>query len=407
MTLRNGFKYGPAAIVAALALMATNACSDNPADNPLCCNEFKAGGTITADIGGSAESRVAVQALADVSGIAAAAVDDITTACRGIATDLDAPKADQDAANAATDKRAKMDKWCAAAVNAIVKVKAAGSIKATIVPARCSASISAKANCQAQCSGSASCDIKANPPKCTGGSLQVACKGECKAKANVSLKCEGKCTAACKGECTAQGGVQCAGKCEGECVANAGTGPGTFDAQGNCTSTCKGKCSVTPPGVTCTGSCNGECSGSCTGTADAAVKCDGDCQADFEPLKCEGGKLEGGCKVEAKCDANCDASVKAKAECTPPEVAIVFTGSAEIAAKVQATLEANLPLILQFKTRLEGVAEVAGTFSANIKGVADIKAACIPPVVAAVGTAVQDLEASVKATASISGQIGG
>src|SRR5687767_6167025 len=95
MNKMNRFKAG-LAVAAALALpVLTNGCSDD-GSNPLCCNEFKAGATITADIGGSAQSQVAVQALADFSGIAGAAIDDITTACRGIATDLDATPADKD-----------------------------------------------------------------------------------------------------------------------------------------------------------------------------------------------------------------------------------------------------------------------------------------------------------------------
>src|SRR5690606_39576005 len=65
--------------------------------NPLCCNEFKVGATINADIGGSAQSQVAAQAVADFAGIASAAVDDVTAACRSMAQDLGAAKADQDA----------------------------------------------------------------------------------------------------------------------------------------------------------------------------------------------------------------------------------------------------------------------------------------------------------------------
>ena len=38
---------------------------------------------------------------------------------------------------------------------------------------------------------------------------------------------------------------------------------------------------------------------------------DAGCDGDFEPLKCEGGELKGGCSVDAKCEANCDASVSA------------------------------------------------------------------------------------------------
>lgn len=375
------------------------------AQDALCCDEFAVGADIDLEIGGSAESKVAVQAVADFAGIASAAIDDLTTACRSMAQDLDAPKADQEKAEQTTDRRGKMEAWCKLAVSAIGTVK--GELNGTLTvhaeAPKCQASVSAKANCQAQCSGSASCDIKANPPKCTGGKLEISCSGSCEAEAGASVSCEGSCSGSCSGSCTAKGGVECAGKCEGTCSAKAGAEGNGLDAEGNCQGICEGTCEVTAPGVTCAGSCNGQCEGKCEAKAGASVKCDGKCDGDFEPLKCEGGKLEGGCQVEASCDANCDASVSAKAECTPPSIGISFTGdyNVEAAGKLQATLKANLGVVLAFKSRLEGMASVGGTLATNVGAVVDIKAACIPPVLAAVGDAVADVGASVQATGSI------
>ena len=402
--------YGAALMGAIVLPLGLQGCSDD-GSNPLCCDEFKVGATIDANIGGSAESKVAVQAVADFAGIASAAVSDITTACQSMARDLEAPAADLEAADKEADSTKKMELYCAAAVKAIgsVKAKIGGKIVVKAEAPKCQASVSAKANCQAQCSGGAKCDLKANPPVCKGGSLEVSCKGECTAKAGASLKCEGSCSAECSGSCTATaGGVDCSGKCEGTCEAKAGVGDGA-QADGTCKGTCKGTCEVVAPGAKCEGSCKGECKGSCSGSAEASVKCDGECKGDFEPLKCEGGKLEGGCQVEAKCDANCDASVSAKAECTPPSVVVAFEGAADIqaAGKLQATLEANLGVVLAFKSRLEGMIAVTGSFGANVSAVTDIKAACIPPVVAAVGSAVADVKASAQATASIAGSVGG
>ncbi len=109
-----------------------------------------------------------------------------------------------------------------------------------------------------------------------------------------------------------------------------------------------------------------------------------------------------------KCDANCDASVSAKAQCTPPSVTVAFAGSAnvEAAGRLRATLEANLGVILAFRSRLEGMVAATGSFSANITAVTDIKAACIPPVVAAVGSALSDVKAAATATASVAGSVG-
>jgi len=400
-----------AATVVALPILSNGCSSVQDAQAAVCCTEFKAGGTVDAKISGNAEVLTAVQAVADFSGIASAAIDDITAACRGIATDLGSDKTMSDAAEANQDKQAKMNAWCKLAVDTLGSVKASANATLTlaIVPPQCALNVSAKANCTAKCSGSASCDFKANPPKCTGGKLEVACKGECKAKAGADLNCTGSCTAECKGSCTAMGGVKCAGKCDGTCMAAAGGSGSGVDAQGNCQGTCMGTCAVTAPGAMCSGSCSGSCTGSCMGSAMASVKCDGDCTGDVEPLKCEGGKLEGGCMASASCDANCDASVSAKAECTPASVTVQVTGSADanVLGKLKAALEANLPLIFQFKERLKAMTSVAATITGDVSAFGDIKAACIIDVGAAATAAVSDVGASVSATASVVGAVGG
>ncbi len=393
---------GLALAAMALSPVALEGCSSS-GSNPLCCNEFKVGAQVDVNIGGTAASQVAVQALADVAGIASAAIDNLTTACRGIATDLGAAQADQDAANASGDKNKIMNAWCGLAVKSINGALAGGA-KVTIdfqAPV-CQASVSAKLDCQAKCSGTAKCDFKANPPMCTGGSLEVDCKGSCTANAGATLNCEGSCDAECTGSCTAQGGIKCAGKCEGTCEGAGGAGTSGVDASGNCQGTCKGTCSVTPPGVTCTGSCKGGCKGSCKGSATASVKCDGKCDADFTPISCSGGKLEGGCKVDAKCDANCNGSVQAKAECTPAKLAI--KASADGLVKLVATLEANLPLIFDIKLRFQAIAKLAGNI--DVSAATDIKAACIPPVIAAAAQAVSDLGDATSASVSVTASVG-
>jgi len=405
--------YGAAMMAAIAGTSALVGCSSD-ASNPLCCSEFKVGATIQADIGGSAQSQVAVQAVADFAGIASAALDDITSGCRAMAQDLDAAKDKQDAAEANTDKQAKMKAWCDLAVSAIgtFKAQAGGTLKVVFVPPVCSASISAKANCQAKCDVSGKCDIKANPPKCTGGKLEISCKGSCSAEAGATVECTGECTGNCSGDCTASGGVtvDCTGKCDGTCAAGGMANGSGIQADGSCKGTCQGTChaDATAPAVKCQGSCQGKCDASCKATANASVKCDGKCDADFEPLKCEGGKLEGGCQVDAKCNGNCDASVSAKAECHPPTLSVEFSGAADIqaAGKLKATFEANMGIILAFKERLKVMADIGGNFTGNISAVTDIKAACIPPLLFAVKNAVGDVTASASASASVAGQLG-
>ena len=82
--------YG-AALMAAVAIPTMVGGCSSDADNPLCCSEFKVGATIGANIGGGAESKVAVQAVADFAAIASAAVDDITAGCRSMFRPASAP----------------------------------------------------------------------------------------------------------------------------------------------------------------------------------------------------------------------------------------------------------------------------------------------------------------------------
>jgi hypothetical protein len=356
------------------------------------------------------EYSVATGAAADLAAVAQSSLDEVINACRNIATDLDATRDELATAQATTDNDAATA-WCTLAVAKIeTNVTAKGGLTVTFAPPTCQASVSAKANCQAKCDVSGKCDIKANPPQCTGGKLEVSCKGSCTAEGGASVACEGSCGAECQGSCTAEGGVECTGRCEGTCEASA-SGEGTgIQADGTCKGTCKGTCSVTAPGAKCEGSCKGQCTGECKATANVAVKCDGKCDGDFEPLKCEGGKLEGGCKVDAKCDANCDASVSAKAECTPP--ALTIRAGADVQAKYLDSLEANLPpLIVVVQARGEAFVKTIGTFggelAGSISGDITVKSiACLNTAGAQVVKATGQMSAAVSASGKVVGSLG-
>ena len=384
--------------------VAAPGCSE---DNPLCCNEgdFQVGGTIELE----GTSGVALQAVADFAAIASASVDDLTTACRGIAEGLDATPEDRARVAAIEDKRERMNAYCSLAVDQIGVFTAMASVSIDFEPPQCSASVSAKADCQAKCSVDGSCDIKANPPTCEGGSLQVSCEGSCSASGNASVNCTGSCTGGCTGECTVTtGSVECAGECEGTCSAGGAAGGTGIQADGTCEGLCEGTCKATAPGATCSGTCSGSCDASCEASGGVNVTCDGECSGEFEPLRCEGGTLEGGCEVEASCDANCDASVSAKAECTPPEITVNVTGDVNYAGKLKAVLKANLGLIAALEGRLEGMADLSASFVGNINAdlLADIKVACIPVVIQAAGEAGQDVTASFSATGRVFSSLG-
>ncbi|HYP78625.1 MAG TPA: hypothetical protein VER12_21780 [Polyangiaceae bacterium] len=371
MNLKNRLK--PFALVAFSALSVSTliaGCSDlKEAQDAACCKEFEAGADMTnVDFGVDASIKGSFSAFAsaasDLSAVGTGAISDITTACRNIALDLGADA--DDASVKGKGGADAMNAWCALAKGQIsanfgASGKLAGSISVEFQEPKCTASLSAQANCQASCDVNAMCDIKANPPKCTGGTLTVECSGACTASGSADVACTGSCTGKCSGSCKASGGVKvdCKGKCDGTCSAGAAGGAtekGTgIQADGRCDGQCDGTCTLDAdaPKIECTGVCDGHCDATCKGTADLKVKCDGKCDAEATPLKCEGGKLEGGCSADASCQGSCNASASAKAECTPPSVAIVAkaNGSLDAEGKVQyetaiASLEANLPKIL-------------------------------------------------------------
>jgi hypothetical protein len=421
MNILNRFK-APLALAAALAMpVITNGCGVDPT-NPtgdLCCTEFKVGADLSgvdfkvdADIKG--QFSVLAQAGSDFSATATAMLDDVTNACKGIATDLGVKDADATAADAVTDPPARVKKWCELAVAQLTAAgvaKGSGAIKVSPPEFKCEASISAKGSCQAKCDVSGKCDVKADV-KCEGGKPPtISCSGGCTAEVmGGSVQCKGSCDVAVKGSCTAQGGVECAGKCEGTCS-------GSTDSGGNCQGTCKGTCSATAPNAKCSGTFEGECKGSCTATGPSAkVECNGKCTAEKgTPIKCDG-KIEGGCNVDAKCDANCDASVQAKAACEvkPFEITATGTASASIEAAI-ATLKINLPkLVLAVKARGKAIAAIAANFSGS--GTASVVAdpgklgvkgtACALGIVGALVAGGQNAAASIEAGVSVTGQLG-
>ncbi len=416
----NALYWRACALAAGLLLYVMPACD---AENPLsavCCTEFKVGADLsTLDFGLQGEVRgrfvAFAQASADLAATASAALVEVETACRNIAVELGVPASDIAAAEQRSE-RDRASELCRLAIAQIkAKVTARVQVEVAYQPAVCEVSVRAQARCEGACSATGGCDVKANPPVCRGGRLEIVCKGECTAKASATLHCEGTCTGNCEGSCTAQGGVRCNGRCDGTCVAEGNSA--AFDAQGNCVGTCQGTCSATPPGVQCQGSCNGKCDAACRAEANATVTCDGNCAGDFEPLRCEGGTLESTCNVDAKCKANCEASASARAECRPP--AVTVTAAAATDPEMQRylqVLEANIPpLLVMLKARgqafVDIVAEVAGaagaTGSAAVSGELTARAsACLLPIATTIGEAAANARVSVQASGEVLGSLG-
>lgn len=418
----------PLALAAALALpIATNGCSSD-VTNPtagLCCTDFKVGADLSgADFGVDASIKgqfsAFAQAAGDLSATATAALDDVTNACKAI-VQAGGANADKEA-EANTKKPADRVKfWCDLAVGRVkAKFSASGSLKVTVAAPKCSASFKAEANCQANCSVDASCDVKAKPPTCEGGKLEVSCSGSCDVSASApSISCEGSCGGTCEGSCTAQGGVavDCDGKCEGTCAAGGSASGSGAQADGSCKGTCQGTCTARAeaPKVACSGACKGQCNAKCSALpGQASVKCDGTCSAKAEPISCKGGELKAQCKADANCQANCKASASAKAECTPPQVEIVAAGTvdAEGAILIEA-LRLHLPdIFLVFQARGEAfvklTAQVAGSASAVVDpGKLGVKGtACLGAIVPVMLAAGENIGAAFQASGSVAGSVG-
>lgn len=410
------------AVAAGLFLYVLPACDENNPLSVICCTEFKVGADLSSvDFGLTGQVRgeflAFAQASSDLASTATGALLDVQAACRDIAVELGASATDISAAEGRPE-RSRTTELCRLAVGQInTRVTARARLDVVFRPPVCELSVQAKARCEAQCSAQGTCDVKLNPPVCRGGKLEIVCRGDCTADVGASVYCEGSCTGSCDGECVAQGGVRCNGRCEGTCIAEGSATGQAFDAQGNCIGTCQGTCAATPPGVRCQGSCKGQCDAACRAEANAAVTCDGRCTGDYEPLRCRGGTLEGGCDVDASCRANCNASVAARAECRPPnvEVRASVAVDSELGRAIQV-LEAKLPpLIVVLSARgqafvdiVSNLAESGGaTGAAALRGNLSAKAAaCLVPIGSTIGEAAANARVSVEASADVLGSLG-
>jgi len=296
MNLKSRLKPFSALAFTSLVIASLGAgCSDvKNLQDAACCDAFKVGTDMTdVDFGVNASIKGSFAAFAnassDLSAVATGSIADVTTACQNIALDLGADPADPSVVG--TNGSDAMKAWCALATAQIkADFGATGTLATSVAinfePPKCSASLSATANCQAKCDVSGSCDIKATPPKCEGGKLTVECSGGCTAEAGASLSCTGSCSGSCSGSCQATGGVtvDCKGKCDGTCSAGAmGSTTGTgIQADGSCEGQCSGTCELAAdaPKLTCKGTCSGSCDAKCSGTATVKAKCDGKCDAD-------------------------------------------------------------------------------------------------------------------------------
>jgi hypothetical protein len=381
--------------LAGLALPAVG-CDEAGLPNPasdLCCTDFKVGADLTAvdwGIEGNASVTFSafMQATADFAGLATAVVNDVAGACQAIAVDLGA---DENGVTE-TDNAARATAWCELAVAQIqAEVTANGTLEIIAQPPVCEFSASAQANCEAKCTANVMCEAEL-------GDIQARCD-----PGKISGKCEGSCNAKCEG--SANLAVTCQGQCEGTC-------------QGDCSAGCNGGGGDANCNGTCTGVCNGECRGSCTMMAGAMVDCEGSCtggcMGELRAPRCtaELTPPSAMCQGEAECSGSCEASASAKAECRPPSIEIRATGM--IDAKAIASLKLNLPKILlvaqaRGQALLEAgnaVVQLGGSVTARAPDLSVKAGLCVIPAAAAIAAAVDNIDASVSASASVLGSVG-
>ena len=407
-------KFTPVVLAAAALSIAalSNGCS---AAGGVCCTDYKPGTDMaTFDVGLTGAVKGQFSAFAQGAGDLVAAVGaldaDVTAACKGIAVDLGADSAEPDQAKLAGKK--PVEYWCNLATTNIGSFKGAATITLVYEAPACRLDIQASGSCNAHCDVSGMCDVNATPPKCTGGTLEVSCKGTCDVQSpGVSFDCEGSCMGGCSGGCEATGGatVMCNGKCDGTCS--------MIDGMGNCMGTCSGKCTYAAMAkATCSGTCRGQCDAKCTAAVmGGSVKCSGKCDVMATPLECKGGKLEVMCNVDASCKANCDASVSAKANCTSPVMKVTLSGTLDAKLnQLRATLEKNLPAIavavkartMAFVTLIQGTISAGASVSAKIDASNLRAVSCGVIIASSIGAATPQATATIGASAQVGGAVG-
>jgi hypothetical protein len=228
--------------------------------------------------------------------------------------------------------------------------------------------------------------VRATPPSCQADvQAEARCKGSCQAEVDpgqIAAQCEpARLSGFCQGRCS--------GRCDGRCSGN-----------------CNGECSARDASGQCAGQCNGECYGSCDAT------CHARCEGQWQAPRCEGQVTPP--SADAECNASCRAHADARASCTPPTVEVQVSQNVDMGARLAATLQANLPQLLQAQwglaQRLAADAQVVvdiGGQLPSIVGNAGLNAlACIAAASEASVQASARLRVSFEASASVSGRVG-
>ena len=324
------------------------------------CPEMGAGvdalrANFSADVRANGKVATFITAAKDLAAVSTQIEAEVADACRRIGADLGVSPQEM----APRDEAGGQASGACAAVSARIDAILRGGIyvQVSVVPPACQANVQAEASCKGACSA------QVDP-----GQIVAHCD-----PARLSGYCQGRCSGQCEGRCN--------GQCNGQCSAR--------DAQGNCV---------------------GQCSGQCYGTCDAT--CHARCEGQWQAPKCEGSVTPP--SADAECNASCHAHADVNAACSPSQVSVRANQNAELAMRLVATLQANLPRLLHAEIalgrRLASDVQVVGQVGAqlpNVIGHAGGRAlACVGAGVDASASASARINVSVKASASVTGRVG-
>jgi hypothetical protein len=303
-----------------------------------------------------AKIRAFVAASKDLVGISLAAEATAAQACQRMARDLGVPDNEMTPRSEEPGEAARVA--CAAVATRIDMILSQGiQVRAAAYPPQCQADLQAKAQCEG------ACNVQVDP-----GQIVAQCE-----PARLSGYCRGECGGRCEGNCS--------GQCEGQCA--------TRDASGACT---------------------GRCEGTCRGQCDAT--CHAYCRGEWQAPRCEGYVQPP--SADAECQASCSARAEFRAQCTPAQVNVQVNQNAEMAMRLVATLQANLPELLRAQlalgARVMNSARTVVQVGAQLpKVIGDAGAQALACVAAASSASVKAsarIDVTVRASANVSGKVG-
>ena len=326
----------------------------------LACPELQGGalsGSFTADAKTNGTIRAFVVASSDLGVTAASMEAQVADACTRMGMDLGLGPQQLQPAGGPGGRAQGACGPVAARIDGILRAAGNAQLAITYAPPECRFAADAYASC------AASCNIQLDP-----GSIVAHCS-----PGRLSGTCQGTCNGGCDGTCS--------GSCQGACSA---AGPG--------------------------GQCNGECSGTCHGQCSAT--CHAQCQGQWIVPRCDVDAR--GPNADAKCDASCKAHAEVTAACTPARVWVQGTSQWPDVARLAATLQMNLPVLLTaqlgYGKRLVGDMQAMGDVAADLGtvlgNVGAHATACIAAAGAEVAQATASIRVSVSVSASISGRVG-